>query len=62
MRANLKARGIKGAQNASNLDRQIWREFTNNWESLPFESETLLLKLKNEKIDLAKEEIQKKKA
>lgn len=39
---SLKARGIKGASNASNLDREIWKEFFNNWDELPFESEKLL--------------------
>lgn len=39
---SLKARGIKGASNASNLDKEIWKEFFNNWDDLPFESEKLL--------------------
>jgi putative restriction endonuclease len=38
---SLKARGIKGATNASNLDKEIWNEFYNNWEILPYESEKL---------------------
>lgn len=38
---SLKARGIKGAANASNLDKQIWDEFYNNWDELLFESEQL---------------------
>lgn len=38
---SLKARGIKGASNASNLDKEIWNEFYNNWDSLPFESEMM---------------------
>lgn len=38
----LKARGIKGASNASKLDKQIWDEFFNNWDVLPYESELLL--------------------
>jgi putative restriction endonuclease len=38
---SLKARGIKGASNTSNLDKEIWNEFYNNWEILPFESEKL---------------------
>jgi putative restriction endonuclease len=40
----LKARGIKGASNASKLDKEIWDEFFNNWDILPFESEQLLAK------------------
>jgi putative restriction endonuclease len=39
---SLKARGIKGASNASKLDAEIWNEFFNNWDVLPFESEKLL--------------------
>lgn len=38
----LKARGIKGASNASKLDRQVWEEFVNNWDALPYHSEALL--------------------
>lgn len=39
---SLKARGIKGASNASKLDAEIWNEFFNNWDILPYESERLL--------------------
>lgn len=39
---SLKARGIKGASNASKLDAEIWNEFFDNWDILPFESEKLL--------------------
>lgn len=39
---SLKARGIKGASNASKLDAEIWNEFFNNWDILPYESEKLL--------------------
>lgn len=38
---SLKVRGIKGASNASNLDKEIWNEFYNNWDILPYESEKL---------------------
>lgn len=41
---SLKARGIKGASNASNLDREVWKEFFNHWDVLPYESEKLLAK------------------
>lgn len=41
----LKARGIRGASNASSLDRAVWDDFVNNWESLPYESERLRAKL-----------------
>ena len=39
---SLKARGIKGASNASNLDKEIWNEFYTHWDVWPFESEKLL--------------------
>ncbi|MCU7514023.1 MAG: HNH endonuclease [Ignavibacteria bacterium] len=36
-----KARGIRGASNASKLDREIWNEFYNNLDDYAFESEKL---------------------
>jgi putative restriction endonuclease len=48
---SLQARGIKGASNASKLDKVIWDEFYNNWEELPFESEKLLSKFENKSIE-----------
>lgn len=39
---SLQARGIKGAQNSSSLDKEIWNEFFDNWDKLAFESEVLL--------------------
>ncbi len=48
---SLKARGIKGASNASNLDKEIWKEFINHWDELPFESEKLLAKLEKTTIE-----------
>ncbi|MFW5886777.1 MAG: HNH endonuclease [Bacteroidota bacterium] len=48
---SLKARGIKGASNASKLDKSIWSEFYNNWEDLPYESEKLLAKIENKPIE-----------
>ena len=49
---SLKARGIKGAENASKLDLEIWNEFFNNWDALPFESEKLLAKYQNTTVEL----------
>lgn len=49
---SLKARGIKGASNASNLDKDIWTEFFNNWDILPYESEKLLAKFEQKPIEL----------
>jgi len=48
---SLKARGIKGASNASKLDFEIWNEFYSNWNKLPFESEKLLAKYANSTIE-----------
>ncbi|UAY52530.1 HNH endonuclease [Ferruginibacter albus] len=42
----LKERGIKGASNASKLDKQVWDEFYNNWDAALLESEKLLAKEK----------------
>jgi putative restriction endonuclease len=52
---SLKARGIKGASNASKLDLEIWNEFYNDWDRLPFESEKLLAKCTNRSIEAASE-------
>jgi len=38
----LQARGIKGLQGASRADREIWREFNENWDILGYESEEKL--------------------
>ena len=65
----LKQRGIKGASNASKLDKQIWDEFYKNWDNLLIESEELLAKTKHTTIeklndidisDLNKEGVDKK--
>ncbi len=47
----LKERGIKGASNASKLDKQIWDEFYNNWDAALIESEKLLAERKNTTIE-----------
>ena len=39
------ARDVSGLKGASNLDRAIWREFHENWESLAFESEEAKVRL-----------------
>lgn len=49
--ANLKARGIKGASNASKLDKEIWDEFNTDWSRLAFESEVLLAKYAGQSIE-----------
>jgi len=48
---SLQARGIKGASNSSNLDKEIWNEFYLNWEEVAFESESLLAKLEHKSIE-----------
>lgn len=48
---SLQARGIKGAQNASKLDLEIWNEFYNNWDELSFESEKLLSKYEHTTVE-----------
>lgn len=49
---SLKARGIKGASNSSKLDAEIWNEFFNNWDALPFESEKLLANFEQTTVEL----------
>ncbi|MBS9768263.1 MAG: HNH endonuclease [Flavobacteriaceae bacterium] len=51
----LQKRGIKGARNASKLDRLIFEEFTDNWETLVLESEILLSKFIQGKGNVQKE-------
>lgn len=48
----LKERGIKGASNASKLDKQIWDEFYNNWDAALIESEKLLAQVKHTTIEI----------
>lgn len=47
---SLTKRGIKGATNTGKLDKIIFKEFTNNWEELAYESEILLSKFIKEEI------------
>ncbi|MBM3422938.1 MAG: HNH endonuclease [Chlorobi bacterium] len=48
---SLHARGIKGASNASKLDREIWNEFYQDWEQLSFESEKLRASIEHSSIE-----------
>jgi putative restriction endonuclease len=48
---SLQARGIKGAKNASKLDKEIWDEFYGNWDDLPFQSEQLRANFENSTIE-----------
>ncbi len=47
----LKERGIKGASNASKLDKEIWDEFYNNWDEALIASEMLMAKVKNTTVE-----------
>lgn len=48
---SLTKRGIKGASNASKLDKEIFNEFTQHWEELAYESEKLLANFFDEEIE-----------
>jgi len=48
---SLQERGIKGAANASKLDKEIWQEFANHWDELPFESERLRAELEGTTVE-----------
>ncbi|HQV61985.1 MAG: HNH endonuclease [Chitinophagaceae bacterium] len=47
----LKERGIKGASNASKLDKLVWDEFYNNWDVALIESEKLLAKVRHTTVE-----------
>lgn len=49
----LKKKGIVGLANTSKLDKAIWDEFNSNWEKLAYESELLIAKFGNKKIEEA---------
>lgn len=49
---SLTKRGIKGAANTGKLDKEVFEEFTHNWEALAYESEILLSKFLNEDIKI----------
>jgi len=44
---SLQERGIKGLTHASKLDKEIWNEFYNDWESLAFKSAKLLANIES---------------
>ena len=48
---NLQQRGIKGASNAGNLDKEIWKEFYNNWDAAFEESEKLYANYKHSTVE-----------
>jgi putative restriction endonuclease len=47
----LKKQGITGLINGSKLEEVIWSEFNGNWEELAFESELLIAKFQNKRIE-----------
>lgn len=47
----LKERGVKGLENASKLDSQIWNEYMHDWDEQFIESEKLLAKKKHTTIE-----------
>lgn len=47
----LKKKGITGLVNGSKLDEVVWDEFNGNWEKLAYESEELIAKFQNKKIE-----------
>ena len=52
----LKERNIKGATNAGKLDKVVFEEFYHDWDMLAYESEILLSKFLNQKIELGDEQ------
>lgn len=47
----LRQRGVKGLENASKLDKQIWQEYMHDWDDQFIESEKLLAKKKHTTIE-----------
>lgn len=47
----LKKQGIVGLAHGAKLEEEIWEEFNNNWENLAYESELLIAKFQNKKIE-----------
>lgn len=47
----LKKQGIVGLGNGSKLDEIVWNEFNGNWEKLAYESELLIAKFQNKKVE-----------
>ncbi|AKQ47008.1 restriction endonuclease [Rufibacter radiotolerans] len=50
---SLQDRGIKGAQNTSKLDREVWNQFYHNWDDLPYESEKLRAEFEHSTVEQA---------
>lgn len=54
-----KAQGRKGATNVGKLDKEIFNEFTNNWDELLYESEKILATKKQIDIEIIYDDILK---
>lgn len=52
----LKASGIVGLSNVSKLDKNIWEEYSSNWDKLAYESERLMAELENRSLTTPEEE------
>lgn len=48
---SLQKRNIKGASHGSKQEIEIWNEFNYNWDALAFESEKMLAKISNQRIE-----------
>lgn len=47
----LKKQGITGLAHGSKLEKVVWDEFNGNWDKLAFESEKLIAKFQNRKVE-----------
>jgi putative restriction endonuclease len=47
----LKAKGIVGLSNSSKLDKEIWDEYSNDWEKLAYDSSQIIAKYTNQTIE-----------
>lgn len=47
----LRERGVRGLENASKLDKEIWQEYMEDWDEQFFESEKLLAKKKHTTVE-----------
>jgi len=48
---SLKSRRISGAAHGAEAEREIWAEFSGNWEKLAYESERLMMRLRDQGLD-----------
>lgn len=51
----LKQRNISGAGHGGKIEREVWDEFSEDWEKLSFESERLRLEILNQSIEIEEE-------